>query len=56
MIRAVEEARALGMQVLGLLGATAARLPMCDLAIVVPSPVTARIQEAHILIGHTPVA
>ena len=27
--------------------------PMCDVAIVVPSPVTARIQEAHIMIGHT---
>lgn len=54
VIRAVEEARALGMQVLGLLGRDGGALkPMCDLAIVVPSPVTARIQEAHILIGHT---
>ena len=25
---------------------------MCDLLIAVPSPVTARVQEAHILIGH----
>ncbi len=27
--------------------------PLCDVAVVVPSQVTARIQEAHILIGHT---
>ena len=27
--------------------------PLSDVAIVVPSKVTARIQEAHILIGHT---
>jgi len=25
----------------------------CDISIVVPSQVTARIQEAHILIGHS---
>jgi len=54
VIRAVEEARKLGMPVLGLLGRDGGALkPMCDLALVVPSPVTARIQEAHILIGHT---
>lgn len=54
VIRAVQEARALGMTVIGLLGRDGGDLrPMCDVAIVVPSPVTARIQEAHILIGHT---
>src|SRR5574343_28234 len=54
VIRAVEEARALGLRVLGLLGRDGGALrSMCDLALVVPSPVTARIQEAHILIGHT---
>jgi D-sedoheptulose 7-phosphate isomerase len=54
VIRAVEEARALGMKVIGLLGRDGGALrSMCDLAIVVPSSVTARIQEAHILIGHT---
>ena len=26
---------------------------LCDVSIVVPSQVTARIQESHILIGHT---
>ena len=54
VVRAVEEARQLGVKVVGLLGRDGGVLaPMCDVAIVVPSQVTARIQEAHILIGHT---
>ena len=54
VIRAVEEAKALGMSVIGLLGRDGGALrELCDVAIVVPSQVTARIQEAHILIGHT---
>jgi len=54
VIRAVEEARAAGMQVIGLLGRDGGMLyELCDVSIVVPSQVTARIQEAHILIGHT---
>jgi len=54
VVRAVDEARRIGMPVVGLLGRDGGVLkPMCDVAIVVPSDVTARIQEAHILIGHT---
>ena len=54
VIRAVEEARQLGMQTLGLLGRDGGQLRhLCDQSIIVPSPVTARIQECHILIGHT---
>jgi D-sedoheptulose 7-phosphate isomerase len=54
VIRAVEEARAAGMSVIGLLGRGGGALnELCDVAIVVPSEVTARIQESHILIGHT---
>ena len=54
VIRAVEEARALGMPVIGLLGRDGGVIaPLCDVPVVVPSAVTARIQEAHILIGHT---
>lgn len=54
VVRAVEEARALGIIVVGFLGHDGGVLRgLCDVAIVVPSPVTARIQEAHILIGHT---
>ena len=54
VVRAVEEARRIGMKVVGLLGRDGGVLKaQCDVAIVVPSDVTARIQEAHILIGHT---
>ena len=54
VLRAVQEARAQRMQVVGLLGRDGGAIaPLCDVAIVVPSAVTARIQEAHILIGHT---
>lgn len=54
VIRAVEEARAAGMQVVGMLGRDGGALrELCDVSIVVPSQVTARIQESHILIGHT---
>ena len=54
VIRAVEEAQKLGMQTIGLLGRDGGQLrSLCDHSIVVPSPVTARIQECHILIGHT---
>jgi len=54
VIRAVEEARAIGMPVIGLLGRDGGKLrAMCDVPIVVPSQVTARVQESHILIGHT---
>jgi len=54
VIRAVEEARKLGMQTLGLLGRDGGQLrTLCAHSIVVPSQVTARIQECHILIGHT---
>ena len=54
VLRAVDEARALGIKVVGFLGRDGGALkPLCDVAIVVPSQVTARIQEAHILIGHT---
>jgi D-sedoheptulose 7-phosphate isomerase len=54
IIRAVQEARVIGIRTVGLLGRDGGQLrALCDHAIVVPSNVTARIQEAHILIGHT---
>lgn len=54
VIRAFEEARKIGITCIGLLGRDGGRLkPMSDIAIVVPCDVTAHIQEAHILIGHT---
>ncbi len=52
--RAVETARVAGIRVIGLLGRDGGVLRgLCDVAIVVPSATTARIQEAHIFIGHT---
>jgi D-sedoheptulose 7-phosphate isomerase len=53
ILRAAEQAHALGMRVVGLLGCGGgALLPHCDAAVVVPSGITARIQESHIMIGH----
>jgi D-sedoheptulose 7-phosphate isomerase len=54
VIRAAEVARASGIRTLGLLGRDGGALRgLCDVPIIVPSAVTARIQEAHIFIGHT---
>lgn len=54
VLRAVEEAQKIGMQTLGLLGRDGGKLRgLCMHSIVVPHAVTARIQECHILIGHT---
>jgi D-sedoheptulose 7-phosphate isomerase len=44
----------MGIKTIGLLGNNGGVIgPICDKKIVVPSQSTARIQEAHILIGHT---
>jgi D-sedoheptulose 7-phosphate isomerase len=54
VMRAAEVARAAGVNVIGLLGRDGGALrALCDVALVVPSQTTARIQEAHIFIGHT---
>lgn len=54
VIRAVEEANKKDIKTIGLLGREGGRLgSFCTHSIVVPSRVTARIQECHILIGHT---
>jgi D-sedoheptulose 7-phosphate isomerase len=54
VVRAVEVACEMGIRTIGLLGRDGGRLlRLCEHAIVVPDRVTARIQEAHILIGHT---
>jgi D-sedoheptulose 7-phosphate isomerase len=46
-------AKALGATVIGLIGRGGGALaPVCDIAIVVPSDSTQRIQETHIAIGH----
>lgn len=54
VLKAVESAKAMGIYTLGLLGRDGGKLAAaCDDSIIVPNPVTARIQEAHLLIGHT---
>jgi D-sedoheptulose 7-phosphate isomerase len=54
VIRAAEQAREMGIKVVGLLGRDGGALrALCDVPIVVRHASTARIQEAHMLIGHT---
>ncbi len=53
IIAAVEQARAQGVKIIGMLGRDGGRVaPLCDLALVVPNDHTPRIQETHNLIGH----
>jgi len=53
VIKAVEMAKEKKMKVLGLLGGTGGKLlNMVDVAIVIPSSNTQRIQEGHITVGH----
>jgi D-sedoheptulose 7-phosphate isomerase len=54
VLKAVADAKELGIRTIGLAGRDGGALRHeTDVCIVVPSAVTARIQEAHILIGHT---
>jgi D-sedoheptulose 7-phosphate isomerase len=53
VLRGLTRAKAMGLKTVGLTGGTGGRMrSLCDALIVVPSPVTARIQEMHITIGH----
>jgi len=53
IVAAVESARALELKVIGLLGRDGGTVaPLCDLALIVESPDTQRIQETHNLISH----
>ena len=53
VLRAAEQARELGCKIIALTGATAEPLrSLCDIGVAVPSNRTARVQEAHITIGH----
>ena len=53
VLKAVEAARAMEITSIGLLGKGGGSLAgVVDLSIVVPSDVTARVQEAHIFLGH----
>ena len=53
VLRAVDAAHVVGSSVIGLLGKSGGVLKRrCDVPLIVPSDVTARIQEMHIVIGH----
>ena len=53
VIRAAEQAKAIGCKTIALTGAGAEPLAsICDLAVIVSSDRTSRVQEAHIAIGH----
>ncbi len=53
VVRAMEAAKAIGATTVGLTGGMGGKLnTLCDFNLVMPSNVTARIQEAHIFVGH----
>ena len=53
VLKAADQARAMGCQTIGLTGCSGEPLAgHCDFAVVVPSNRTSRVQEAHITIGH----
>ena len=53
VIEAVRSANLINMNTIGLLGNTGGELKdLCDHSIIIPSSNTARIQEAHIFLGH----
>ena len=53
ILKAIEKARQQKMKIVGLTGETGgAMINRCDFILNVPSRVTPRIQEAHILLGH----
>ena len=54
ILRAIEAARDKRMTVIGLTGESGGKMrDLCDVCLCVPSTSTPRIQECHILIGHT---
>jgi D-sedoheptulose 7-phosphate isomerase len=53
VVSAIEAARKIGATTVGMTGGTGGKLlNLCDFNLIMPSNVTARIQEAHIFIGH----
>ena len=53
VLNAVNKAREIGLTAIGLLGRDGGTIkPVCDLALVIEDPDTARVQEMHILAAH----
>ena len=54
VVRAIEAAKSIGATTVGLTGGSGGKLlSLCDFNLIMPSSVTARIQEAHIFVGHS---
>ena len=54
VVRAIEAANQVGATTVGLTGGSGGKLnALCKYNIIIPSNVTARIQEAHIFVGHS---
>jgi D-sedoheptulose 7-phosphate isomerase len=50
---AIEQAKKQNMMTIGLLGGDGGKIKeLCDHTVVIPSNITARIQECHIMVGH----
>lgn len=53
ILKAAQDAQKIGMTVVGMTGETGGKLiDYCDFIIKVPSVITPRIQECHIMVGH----
>jgi D-sedoheptulose 7-phosphate isomerase len=53
VIKALQVARGMGVGTIGFLGGDGgAAAALCDVPLIVPSVETARVQEAHITLGH----
>ncbi len=53
VLRGLRQARSIGLKTVGLTGGSGGEMgAICDSMIIVPSSVTARIQEMHITVGH----
>ena len=54
VLEGVKQAKKMGIKIIALTGGTGGKLAsLCDISLIVPSTVTARIQESHICIAHT---
>ena len=54
VVAAIEEANQLGATTIGLTGGSGGKMnELCKYNLVMPSSVTARVQEAHIFVGHS---
>ena len=54
VLEAVKQAKSMGIKTIGVTGGTGGKLaPISDIAVIAASPVTARIQESHLVIFHS---